>query len=157
HLGGGLTARGNVDYFSDLAVQQQYQQDLYSATQRTRTYGGNLSGNWGHDSVSATLDRTETFYAAQDNSTAIGGAPRFTDRRGPTPLFGSSSPLFFTGSAEYVGLTHIETTAGKANDQSLTRLDVSPQLQLAVTKLPFLTFRAAATYHETRYSRSLPE
>jgi hypothetical protein len=137
-----------------VAVQQQYQQDLYSATQRTRTYGGNLSGNWGRDSFSATVDRSETFYAAQDDSTATGGAPRLTYRRAPTPLFGSTSPLFFTGTAEYVGLTRLEMVVGKATDQSLTRIDVSPQLQLAVTNLPFLTFRAAATYHETRYSRS---
>jgi LPS-assembly protein len=152
-LGGGLMARGNVDYFSDVAVQQQYQQDVYSATLRTRTYGGNLSGNWGRDSVSATIDRNEVFYGAQD-STAVGGAPRLTYRRAPTPLFGSSSPLFFTGAAEWVGLTRIDTSAGKPNDYSLNRLDLSPQLQLAITNLPFLTFRAAATYHETRYSRS---
>jgi LPS-assembly protein len=153
HLGGGLTARANIDYFSDVAVQQQYQQDVYSATLRTRTYGGNLTGNWGRDSFSATVDRNEIFYGAED-STAIGGAPRFTYRRAPTPLFGKSSPLFFTGSAEYVGLTRIETVNNKPTDYSLTRMDVSPQLQLNVTNLPYLTFRAAATYHETHYSRS---
>src|SRR5689334_4891743 len=37
-------------------------------------------------------------------------------------------------------------------------MDASPQLQLAISNLPFLTFRAAATYHETWYSRScLPD
>src|SRR5262249_14440131 len=74
--------------------------------------------------------------------------------RAPTPLFGKSSPLFFTTTAEYVGLTRIDTVNNKPTDYSLTRMDVSPQLQLAVTNLPFLTFRAAATYHETWYSRS---
>jgi LPS-assembly protein len=153
HLGGGLTARGNVNYFSDVAVQQQYNQSVYAATLRTRTYGGNLAGNWGHDSLSATIDRNEVFYGAED-STAVGGQPRFTYRRAPTPLFGSSSPLFFTTTAEYVGLTRIDTVGGKPNDYSLARVDVSPQLQLAITSLPFLTFRAAATYHETHWSRS---
>jgi LPS-assembly protein len=35
-LPGGFKARGSVDYFSDVTVQQQYQMDLYNATLRTR-------------------------------------------------------------------------------------------------------------------------
>jgi hypothetical protein len=153
HLAGGLTARANVDYFSDVAVQQQYQQDIYSATLRTRTYGGNLAGSWGRDSFSATVDRSEVFYGAED-STSIGGQPRLTYRRAPTPIFGSSVPVYFTASTEYVGLTRIDNFGGVANDYSLKRFDLSPQLQAAISNWPFLTFRAAATYHDTYYSRS---
>ena len=152
-LGAGMTARANVDYFSNVAVQQQYQQDIYSATLRTRTYGGNLSGSWGRDSFSATVDRSEVFYGAED-STAIGGQPRFTYRRAPTPIFGSAVPIFFTASSEWVDLTRVENSGTNKNDYSLTRFDVSPQLQLTVSNLPYLNFRAAATYHETHYSRS---
>jgi LPS-assembly protein len=156
HLPDGMTARANVDYFSNIAVQQQYQQDIYAATLRTRTYGGNWTGTWGRDSFSATVDRNEVFYGA-DSSNVIGGAPRITYRRAPTPLFGASSPLFFTATTEFVDLTRIDFAGGKSNDYSLTRYDTSPQLQLALTSLPWLTFRTSATMHETHYSRSCKE
>jgi LPS-assembly protein len=155
-LGGGLTARGNVDYFSNVAVQQQYQQNIYAATLRTRTYGGNLSGSWGRDSFSATVDRNEVFYGAED-STVIGGQPRFTYRRAPTPIFGSSVPIFFTATSEWVQLLRSENSGTTVKDYGLTRFDVSPQLQLSIANLPYLNFRAAATYHNTQYSRSCVE
>jgi LPS-assembly protein len=155
HLSGNITARANVDYFSNVAVQQQYQQDIYSATLRTRTYGGNIAGAWGRDSFSATIDRSEVFYGASDSNT-IGGQPRLTYRRAPTSIFGDF-PLFFTATTEYVDLTRIDNLSGTPNDYSMKRYDASPQLQLAITNLPFLTFRSSATLHETHYTRSCAE
>ncbi len=156
HLPDNMTARANVAYFSDVAVQQQYQQDIYAATLRTRTWGGNFAGSWGRDSVSATVDRNEVFYGATD-STAVGGAPRVTYRRAPTPLFGANSPLFFTASTEYVDLTRIDTVSEVKHDYSLTRFDVSPALQYALNNLSWLQFRTSATMHETHYTRSCKE
>ena len=40
-----LTA--NANYFSSWSSQQRYQQDIFQSTNRTRRYGGNLTGNWG--------------------------------------------------------------------------------------------------------------
>jgi hypothetical protein len=56
-----LSAKVNVDYFTDVTIQQAYQQDLYNATRQTRRYGGNLSGAWGRDAISATFDRSDMF------------------------------------------------------------------------------------------------
>jgi LPS-assembly protein len=54
-LPAGFRARGSVDYFSDVTVQQQYQLDLYNASLRTRNYQGNVSGGLGKgNSLSVT-------------------------------------------------------------------------------------------------------
>ncbi len=45
-LGAGLHARANVNYTSSLAVQQRYQQNILQTNNRTRTIGGNVTGNW---------------------------------------------------------------------------------------------------------------
>ncbi len=46
-LPANLRARGDVDYFSDVTVQQTYQTNLYEASLRQRSYGGNIAGSWG--------------------------------------------------------------------------------------------------------------
>ncbi len=104
-LPGGLSGKANVDYFSDVTVQQSYQMDFYNATLRNRTYGGNLAGAWGRNNVSFTYDQNEVFYGT-DNSLTVGSRPRVSYRLSPTPIIGNS--LFFTVSSEYAGLSRIE-------------------------------------------------
>ena len=41
----------------DLAVQQRYQQNILQTNNRTRTIGGNVTGNWRGYVLSATLDQ----------------------------------------------------------------------------------------------------
>ena len=81
-LPGGFKARGSVDYFSDVTVQQQYQMDLYNATLRTRNYQGNVSGSLGRgNSISGTYGINEIFYGDVDSQT-IGGR-RASSTTGP--------------------------------------------------------------------------
>ena len=42
----GLSARGNVDYFTDVTTQQLYNNNFYDATNSTRRYAGGVSGAW---------------------------------------------------------------------------------------------------------------
>ena len=65
-----LRARGNVDYFSSIVTRSTFNQNPYDWSSRTRSVRGNLSGNWGRQSVSATYDTTELFYSETSSQPA---------------------------------------------------------------------------------------
>jgi lipopolysaccharide assembly outer membrane protein LptD (OstA) len=153
-LPGGFRARGNVDYFSDVTVQQQYQMDLYNATLRTRNYQGNVSGSLGRgNSISATYGINEIFYGDVDSQT-IGGRPRIQYNRALTKL--GTLPLYFAAAGEYANIVRYDSSGDvKINDQGLTRVDLSPSLQFPLTKWPFLSVRSSITWRNTYWTESL--
>ena len=150
----GFRARGTVDYFSDVTVQQQYQLDLYNASLRTRNYQGNVSGGLGKgNSISATYGINEIFYGDNDSQT-IGGRPRIQFNRALTKL--GPLPLYFTANAEYANVVRFDTADDvRRNDQGLTRINASPSLQFPLTKWPFFSVRSSITWNNTYYSESL--
>jgi lipopolysaccharide assembly outer membrane protein LptD (OstA) len=153
-LPGGFRARGSVDYFSDVTVQQQYQMDLYNASLRTRNYQGNVSGSLGKgNSLSATYGINEIFYGDDDSQT-IGGRPRVQFTRALTKL--GALPLYFTGGAEYANIVRYDKSGDvKLNDQGLTRISASPSLQFPLTKWPFMSVRSSITWNNTYWTESV--
>jgi LPS-assembly protein len=153
-LPGGFKARGSVDYFSDVTVQQQYQMDLYNATLRTRNYQGNVSGSLGRgNSISGTYGINEIFYGDVDSQT-IGGRPRIQYNRALTKL--GALPLYFTANGEYANIVRYDSSGDvKINDQGLTRYDISPSLQFPLTRWPFLSVRSSITWRNTYWTESL--
>ena len=154
-LPGRLRLSGNANYFSSLIAQQRYQQNVFAATNRTRNFGVNLSGNWGANSISGTVDRNETF--TNDTDSQISGSrPRVIYSRGEKPLFGA--PVYFGASSEYVQLVRTGHTAAAGNvPVGLTRMDLTPTLRFPFTKLQFLTFNSSMKFHETYWSESLDD
>ena len=157
-LGGGLQARGLVDYFSSLVTQQKYQQNVYHATNRQRRYVGNLSGAWGAYVLNATFEQRDIF----DTATRYrrdGAAPRVSFSRGQSPIGRSS--IYFGVAGEYVTFTRKvvdddETLAEKTlADQGLTRFDVNPVLRVPFTKWPFLTVDSVISWRGTYWSESI--
>jgi LPS-assembly protein len=147
-----LSAKVNVDYFSDVTVQQAYQQDIYNATRQTRSYGGNLSGAWGRDAISATFQRDDMFSGDVLARTA-GARPRLSYRRSATQIAGL--PLYFATSTEYVALTRAEGVGTEGEvEYSLSRYDVTPSIQFPFAKWPFLTVRSSLEWHNTYYTKS---
>jgi LPS-assembly protein len=145
---------GTANYFSSLIAQQRYQQGIFAATNRTRNFGINLVGNWGSSSVSATVDRNETFTNDTD-STVSGTRPRVTYSRAEQRLFGA--PVYFGLGSEYVQLVRTGRTAAADIPLGLTRLDVVPTLRFPFTRLQFLTFNSSLRYHQTYWSESLDD
>ena len=87
----GLSARGRVDYVTDVSVRQTYDHNYQNASSSTRSYQGGVSGSWRNLSLNGTFDRTESF-SDLANSTVNGRAPGFTAalsgfRLGPLPIF----------------------------------------------------------------------
>ena len=85
-LPAGFRARGSVDFTTDLAARQRYQQDLVSATSPIRSYQGNVSGALGRgNAISATYAVSEVFTGVDDSST-VGSRPRVQFTRALTQL-----------------------------------------------------------------------
>ena len=154
-LPGRLRLRGNVDYFSDVTVQQTYHQDIYNASLRQRGYGLNLTGNWRGLSLSGTAGQNETFYG-ETASYVTGGMPRISVNRSAQRI--GNLPLVFQVGGEFARLVH----GTRQNDapfvnNGLTRIDVMPQLRVPFTRLRYLPMDAYVAFRETWYSESLNE
>jgi LPS-assembly protein len=145
-----MTASSN--YFSSLVAQQRYQQDVFQATLRTRTFGGNISGNWGGHSISGTIDRNEVFTNDTD-SNVVGSAPKVVFSRTEKAI--GKLPLYWGASTEYATLIRTDKAGDKFNERGLTRFDVSPTLRFPFTKLPYLTFNSSLGFRQTFWSESL--
>jgi hypothetical protein len=156
NLGGGLRARANLDYFTDLGVQQRYYQNIYDSSQRSRRFGGNLTGNWREYVLSATLDRNDIFFTGA-NSTSIvtnGNLPRVTFARGERPI--GRSKVYFGANTEYVTLLRSsEVNDVRTTDQGLTRLDVNPVVRIPFTKWPFLSVNSSVSWRGTYWTESI--
>jgi LPS-assembly protein len=151
-IGTSIRLHQRVDYSSSLIAQQLYQQNLYQASNATRTIEAGLAGTWGGLSTSALYQRIETFSGA-DTSQLYGGSPRITAAVAPRRLFGLPVYGSVTGNIAY--LPFRQTTDGTVTrDKSLTRADVFPTLRVALSRLSFLTLNTSASYRTTYYSRS---
>ncbi len=146
-----LRLSGSANYFSSLVAQQRYQQNIYAATNRTRAFGVNLSGNWGANSVSGTVDRNETFTNDTD-STIFGSRPRLTYSRGEKSI--GTLPIYFGTNAEYVNIVRLGNTTTQKSDLGITRFDLFPRVRFPFTKLPYLTFNSSMGFRETYWSES---
>ena len=146
-----LRLSGNANYFSSLAAQQRYQQNIYNATIRNRNFGVNVSGSWKGNSISGTVDRNETFTNDTD-STINGSLPRLSYSRGEQKVGGS--PFYFGATSEYVTLVRTGHTPTGDVPLGLSRMDVSPTIRFPYTRWQFLTFNSSVRYHETFWTES---
>ena len=73
-------------------MQQRYQQDIYNATNRSRSLRANLQGNWGPHTISVTADRSETLNS-DISSYVYGSLPRVTLARGEKRIPGDPGVL----------------------------------------------------------------
>lgn len=149
----GFRLRGSVDYFTNLTVQQQYHVDVYDSTLRTRSWQGQISGPLGRgNTVSASVARSDVFYGT-DQSQTVGGAPRLQFTRALTRL--GRTPFYVSLSSEYAALAYTRSTADAVHDQGLSRIDVTPTLQIPLTAWPFLSVRTSIAWRNTFWSESL--
>jgi LPS-assembly protein len=147
-----ISARGRVNYFSDVAVQQMYQTNIFQATNSSRAYGGALSGSWGAYSVSGSVDMTETFLGPK-NSARYGSTPRINFARSEQQLVG---PVYFGLNSEFGNLI------GTSNwyqlgivEEGLVRYNINPTFRVPLTALPFLTINSSASFSHTGWSQSI--
>ena len=151
-----LNARGQIDYFSDITVQQTYQTNIFEASSRQRTMSGNIAGAWGLYQLSGTYDLNETFFGDTE-STLWGGGPRVTFGQGQREI--PHTPFYFSLDSEYVRLlrrsTFLSGTEETTINAGLDRVDVNPVLQIPFTQWPFLTINSSVEWRGTYWTESI--
>ena len=153
-LSAHIRLTGNANYFSSLVAQQRYQQNVYAATNRSRSFNGSVAANWSKYSVSGTVDRNEVFYS-ETSSNLAGSQPRITASRAESPI--GKLPLYFGVMGEFVSLVREDkdTATNTDNNRGLTRVDFMPTLRFPFSKWQFLTFNSALAWRDTEWSESL--
>ena len=153
-ISNALTARGQVDYFSDVTVQQTYQTNIYDASNSSRTLGGNVTGSWGAYTFSGTGDVSETFFGDTDAS-LYGASPRLSFKQTERALFGS--PVYFGFTTEYANLLRRSTFGEQEVESGLNRMDLSPLIRVPFTRWPFLTLNSSISYRQTYWTERIDE
>jgi LPS-assembly protein len=142
-------ARARADYFSDITVQQTYNQNVFDSSRRNRLYSGSVSGTLGTWNLTGSFDRNEYFYGTTQ-STVRGGTPRVGVTRSDKPIFGS--PAYFSLSSEVSHFTAQRKTNDLVVDNGLSRFDVMPRFRLPFTKWQFLTVSTTAAFRYTYWT-----
>ena len=160
-----ISARGQVNYFSDVTVQQQYQSNIFDASNSRRNMSGNVAGNWGLYQVSGTYDLNETFFGAS-RSTLHGAGPRikFDQSQRELPF----TPFYFSFQSEFAHLlqrssaTRFSRGSGgetmeitEMTDSGLNRFEIAPILQIPFTRWPFLIVDSTVAWRGTYWTESL--
>ena len=153
-LGRRWTARGRVDYFTDITVNQAYNTDIYDTSRSSRMYGGGISGSLQGFSINGTYDRTE-YFAGVDDSTVTGSSPAhhgLAQREAAV----RGAPAYFSLNTEYASLVRQNRSDGVVtDDRGLQRFDVMPTVRVPFTKLRFLTVNSSVAWRGTWWTRSL--
>ena len=156
----GWNARGQVDYFSDVTVQQTYHADIYQASNTQRAMSGNVSGQLGAYQLSGTFDLNETFFGERSSS-LWGAGPRISLTQGKSEVPGL--PMYYSFTSEFAELMRIDrSTQGRGDaarsvslDSGLRRMDLNPTLQVPFTRWPFLTIDSTAQWRGTYWTESV--
>jgi len=149
-----LRLRSMVNYPSNIEVEQQYNYNIYDASNRQRLYRFNLLGAWGPYLMNATVDHTEVFYGST-SSTLTGSMPRVSFTRSERPIVGRS--VYFTVNGDVAKLLRESRSGDEVVDSGLTRVDVMPTVRVPLTRWPFLTLGASLAWRGTYWTESLVE
>jgi len=154
-LGGGWYAQGRADYSSDLTVNQVYSTDILRASQRTRSYGGSVSGTTKGIRITGTVDRNE-YFAENSTSSVRGNTPRINLSR-PDRLL-PKLPIYASLNSEYLRLESRGHNADGVltRDDGVHRIDITPAIRFPFNKLAFLAVNTTARFANTFWSDSLP-
>jgi len=151
-----ITARGNIDFFSDVTVQQMYHTNIFDASNRQRNLSGNISGTFGAYLLSGTFDANETFFG-DHSATLWGNGPSISFGQGQRAI--PNTPLYYSFDSQYVKLLR-RTTFDPGGDETqlnagLHRVDVNPTLQIPFTRWPFLTINSGVSFRSTYWTESI--
>jgi hypothetical protein len=150
----GLRARARIDYFSSLQDQQLYNTNIYEASRRQRTIGGNITGVFGAVSISGNFQRAELFENT-DTSIVNGYAPSLTTNLSSKRL--GSLPLYVSVNSELSNILYVNRRPDPEPelDLGLQKFDATPTLRAALSNWPFLNINGSVAYRHTYFSESL--
>jgi len=150
----GFRARAHIEYFTSLLNQRLYHQNIYDASRNRRVIDTSVTGNVGLLATSAQYQRNEIFGNTTSSSNVYGSTPRVAATLSPQRLF--NAPIYAAFNSEYAFLPNRSISNDVVtNDESFSRLDITPTVRVPLSRLSFLSVNTSATYRTTRYSRRI--
>ena len=151
---------GRVNYFTDIATQQLYQ-DAYQSDQRQRRdITANVSGSLARMRITAGGELHEYFYDRVDSENGVVSASRQRNGRMPTVNLSmpdraiGSSRVYLGGSAQASYLLDQQNLNDPLTKQNLFRFDGGPSIRAPLSTLSFLSATADASWRITHWSKS---
>jgi hypothetical protein len=148
----GFRLHARANYFSDASTRQLYDQNVFDYSQRQRDFSATLTGNFGRYQLTSMLEQRDFFFG-ENTATRQGKLPAVTVNMSPKPI--GSSPVYFGASGDVSYLLRHDNIDDPTTDHSLLRMDVSPNIRVPLSKLPFLNVTASARWRFTRWQESL--
>jgi hypothetical protein len=150
----GFRLVGRMNYFTDIATQQLYQ-DVYESDQRQRRdITASISGTILRTRVTANLQQRDYFYSRNGQ--------QGRQRSGRLPTVNVSIPdravgrskIYIGGTGQMAYLVDQADLDDPATDQSLWRFDGGPTIRAPLSSLSFLSATADASWRITRWGES---
>jgi hypothetical protein len=103
--------------------------------------------------MTSMLYQHSELLTSEDTSQVYGSTPRVTVNLAPQRLF--RAPVYASANAEYAMLPNRSINDGVVvSDNSYSRIDVSPNVRVPLSRLTFLSLNTSAAYRGTYYSHS---
>jgi LPS-assembly protein len=151
---------GRMNYFTDIATQQLYQ-DVYQSDQRQRRdVTVNVSGSIARTRITASAEQHDYFYSRADSENGVARSSRQRNGRMPSVNLSmpdrsiGSSKVYVGGSAQAGYLIDQQDLDDPATKQNLFRFDGGPTVRAPLSTLSFLSATADASWRITHWSKS---
>jgi len=154
NLSRGWRLNANAAFFSSKEFVQGFEDNFNRFLRRNSSAGLFLTRTWSSYALNIIADHNQTYFGSV-NSVVRRRAPEVEFRIRRRPILG---PLYIDFEGSYAGLLReergpeFETLGGRYQ-----RMDAFPEVSLAFTQIPWLTFNPFLSWRSTYYSqRSTP-
>ena len=150
-LGGNNRLTAHANYFTDITTQQVYQQNVTNLSQRSRSFGGQVSGGSQLVRLTGQYEQTDIFSGTQ--AARVGTAPYGNVTISDKPI--GHSQIYFGAGMSGGYLVRQDNIDDPTTNRSLWRLDGGPHVSAPLSNLPALTATATAAWRYTYWTESL--
>jgi len=144
-----LRLQGRADFFTDITTQQLYQRDLAAFTQRSSSFGMDVSGTWGRIRASAQAERNDVYYGTSASSYRTLPKVHFSVAEAPI----GRTRISLGGGMDAVGLVRIPDVDTPEVRDEIFRTDGQVRLRMPSVSLgSALAFRGSLLARRTDWN-----
>lgn len=147
-LPAGLRMQGRANYFTDITTQQLYQTDIATSTQRSRSFGLDVTGAWGRLRGSAQAERNDVFFGTTTASSRT--HPRVNLSISEAPI--GRTRIYVGGQFDTLSLVRIADLEDPDTRQSIFRTDGQVSVRAPWSLGSALTLTGSLTARRTDWN-----
>ncbi len=149
-LSRGWRVNANANFFSSKEFIQSFEDNFNNFLRRNSSVGVFLTRSWDSYNFSVVGDHNETYFG-NTSSVVRRRLPEVEFRVRRRPIV---EPLYVTFEGSYAGLLREERNIGvDTRGGRYQRLDAFPEVSLAFSQIPWLTFNPFLAWRSTYYSQ----